>query len=229
MIPIWHDGDLAALSGASSGPLAWSVDLTGPAADLALSTAAPRADDLADAARRSDGAVSMARRRLARALIARLAVCHPDSVYLGRSAKGAPCVIFPQGWYLSLSGRNQRCLIGLARVPIGVDMELIGDSAVTGDPIWDMMTHAEARALRSLPASQGRREWLRRWAAKEAHAKLIGSPRRIDPACIETTPNGPDEILCEFEGRSICWNRTHDERVESMAIWAPLLQHLDAG
>lgn len=219
MIPIWHDGDLTILETLLQGPLVWSVDLNGAASVRGLSTVAARADDLADAAHRTDGAVSLVRRLLTRALIAKLANCHPDDVRVGRSAEGAPDVISPSGWYLSLSGRNQRCLIGVARVPIGVDMEFTGNAAVCSDLMWDMMTPAEASAVRMLPASEGRLEWLRRWTAKEAHAKLIGSARRIDPSSIETTPQGRDTVFCEFEGRSICLIRTTCERLETIATW----------
>ena len=219
MIPIWHDGGLAALPVSFFGPVAWSVDIEGMAADRALTTVQARADDLADAARRSNGAVSLVRRRLARALIARLADCHPDEVRISRSAEGAPIVTAPHGWHLSVSGHGRHCLIGLARVPIGVDMELTGDVDLLDDPIWDMMTFAEVDALRILSAAESRLEWVRRWTAKEAHAKLIGSTRRIDPACIETTPQGRDIILCNFEGRSLCWNRRTNQGLEAMAIW----------
>lgn len=221
MMPIWYDGDLAALPVMSVRPIAWSINIEEPAADQALATVPARTDDLADAARRSDGAISLIRRRLARALIAKLAKCHPDDVIISRSSEGASRVTNPKGWHLSISGQRQRCLIGVANVPIGVDMEMTAATDLAHDPVWDMMTFAEAGALQKFPAAASRLEWLRRWSAKEAHAKLIGQPRRIDPRLIETTAHGSAMILCNFEGHSICWSRSTGHGLETVAIWDP--------
>ncbi|GAA3264389.1 hypothetical protein GCM10020258_30790 [Sphingomonas yabuuchiae] len=65
---------------------------------------------------------------------------------------------------------GEACLIAAARQPIAVDREII-DSA---PPLWDMLTPAEACALRD--ATDPSRQWLRRWTIKEAYAKLIGDP-----------------------------------------------------
>ncbi|NHW17215.1 4'-phosphopantetheinyl transferase family protein, partial [Escherichia coli] len=91
-------------------------------------------------------------------------------VTIRRDAHGAPIAVAPAGWFVSLSGRGDRVLIGVARVPVGIDREpLAGD-----DVPWDMLTPDEAASLQALPQDAQSAAWLTRWTIKEAHAKLVG-------------------------------------------------------
>jgi 4'-phosphopantetheinyl transferase len=195
--PVWHDGPLDALVWDGQSPVAWSVAETGPyAAGL-------------------QGDARAIRRGLASALIRKLAGESVD-VRLTRSPAGAPIVSAPGGWYLSLSRRGARTLIGVARGPIAVDREVIYDHV----PLWDMLTPTEADALRHLPASAQPSAWLRRWTIKEAHAKLIGEPRRIRPEAIETVVTDPIHATATFEGTSRCWSRSTPDTIETIAQWS---------
>jgi len=195
--PVWHDGPLDALVWDGQSPVAWSVAETGPYA------AGLRGDARA------------IRRGLASALIRKLADDSVD-VRLTRSPAGAPIVSAPGGWHLSLSSRGARALIGVARAPIAVDREVIDDHP----PLWDMLTETEADALRHLPALAQPQAWLRRWTIKEAHAKLIGEPRRIRSESIETVVTDPTQATATFEGTSRCWSRSTPDAIETVAQWS---------
>lgn len=190
---VWHDGPLDALVSDGAAPVAWSV-----------------------AEAFSDGGNGPARRRaLAARLIGRLASVPPEAVSLTRTSAGAPVVTAPSGWHISLSSRAAHCLIGVSRRPIGVDREMLED----GPPLWDMLTDAEVQALRSLPFDRQSREWLRRWTMKEAHAKLIGEPRRIAPEAIDTEVVDMAMGTASFEGRSCCRTREIGGAIETVAQW----------
>lgn len=199
MTPMWHDGPLETLAWDGLSPVVWSVAQNGPDA---LTSA--QADDL----RRT-------RRRLASILIGRLAGVAADSVPLEQSDAGSPIVASPDGWYVSLSNRGSHCLIGVATTQIAVDRELVDCAA----PLWDMLTQAEARDLRRVPVATQSLEWLRRWTIKEAHAKLVGQPRRIAPEAIETIVINPVRATAQFEGVSRCWTRLGGGAIETVAQW----------
>ena len=197
MTPTWHDGPLDALVWDGQSPVAWSVAETGPyAASL-------------------QGDARAIRRGLASALIRKLADDSVD-VRLTRSPAGAPIVAAPEGWYLSLSSRGAHALIGAARQPIAVDREVIDDHP----PLWDMLAPTEAASLRRLPEPVQPQAWLRRWTIKEAHAKLIGEPRRIHPEAIETIVIDPTYATVTFEGTSRCWSRSTPDAIETIAQWS---------
>lgn len=198
MTPIWHYGPLETLQRDGRSPVAWSVAETGPhAAGL---SGDPRA----------------IRQGLASALIRKLAGGSVD-VRLIRSPAGAPVVDTPKGWYLGLSSRGAHALIAVAREPIAVDREIVDDHA----PLWDMLTPTEADALRRLPVPAQPHAWLRRWTIKEAHAKLIGEPRRIRPEAIETVVADAIHATATFEGTSRCWSRSTSDAIETIAQWSP--------
>ena len=151
------------------------------------------------------------RASLAEALLSRLAQA---PVTLARSVTGQPKVASPPGWYLGIAGRGDMCLIAAARRPIAVDRETIDDAP----PLWDMLTSAEAQAVRAAPDPS--RAWLRRWTIKEAHAKLIGDPRRIAAEAIKTRLIDDCEATAHGEGISHCWTRERDGAIETVALWA---------
>ena len=188
MTPLWHDGPVEALRWDDASPVAWRV---------------------ADPGRGR-------RQPLVAALLARLAGGSVDTVRVARDAAGAPYVLHPTDWHVSLSGRGDHCLIGAARRPIAVDRELVDDEP----PLWDMLTDAEARHLRRLPAADQPRAWLRRWTIKEAHAKLVGTPRRLAPETIDTRLIDATRATARCEGRSDCWTRDSGDAIETLALWS---------
>ena len=199
MTPIWHDGPLETLAWDGVSPIVWSVARVGH-----TWFGGEQADD-----------PRRARHRLASVLIGRLAGVPADRVRVERSDAGAPIVASPGGWHLGLSSRGSHCLIGVATTPIAVDRELVDRAA----PLWDMLTPAEARDLRQVPVASQPREWLRRWTIKEAHAKLVGQPRRIAPEAIETVVIDPVRATARFEGVSRCWTRLDGDAIETVAQW----------
>jgi phosphopantetheinyl transferase len=92
------------------------------AAGWSLPRASP--DDLADAAlaRRDGGGPRLLRRRMLRALAARVLDLHPDRVRFVRDAQGAPGLADPPA-YLSTSGCRDHSAVVLSPYPVGVDIE----------------------------------------------------------------------------------------------------------
>lgn len=156
-----------------------------------------------------------ARHARAAALVARRADRRVEDVRLARSSTGAPRVASPPGWHIGLSQRGGWCLIAVAATPIAVDREGIDSQP----PLWDMLSPAEADALRALDPDDQPRAWLRRWTIKEAHAKLIGEPRRLAPETIETRVIDRVEATATCEGRSRCWTRETGGAFETVALW----------
>jgi phosphopantetheinyl transferase len=197
------------------GPVVWSVRLDSEAAAAALASA-PRTDrDLADFAAAPDAGNRLRRRRLTRALLGHLTGDAPSDILFGRTTEAALSVLSPKGWHLSVAGRAPLCLIGISPVPIGVDVEPFDESP----PLWDMLTAAEGVEVERLAPAERPHEWLRRWAAKEAHAKRFGYARRADPALIETQPVGVDRLkISSEEGISDCRLRSVGGRIEAVAL-----------
>ncbi len=164
---------------------------------------------------RPDGGAA-ARQELAHALVAHLAGVAAATVRLARSAAGAPRVAYPPGWHLGLSRRGDACLIAAATRPVAVDREC-RDGA---PPLWDMLSAREVRAMRAIDPADWPDAWLRRWTMKEAHAKLIGEPRRLAPETIETMVVDAVHGGARCEGVSRCWTRRHGDAIETVAIWA---------
>ncbi|MBX9884097.1 MAG: 4'-phosphopantetheinyl transferase superfamily protein [Novosphingobium sp.] len=181
---------------------------------MTRATLSPR--DLGEFAGRGDAAPRLARRRLAKALVAWAAGVHPDRVSLGRSAWGAPVVAAPPGWFVSVAGQDPWCLVGLAREPIGVDIE----PRSAPPPPLDLMTVRERQWLERLPAPEAAREALAFWVAKEAHAKRTGQASRIEPYHIEIT-RAADGLRAASSGHvSRCWTHRSDDAVAAAALRA---------
>ncbi|WP_313058237.1 4'-phosphopantetheinyl transferase family protein, partial [Agrobacterium cavarae] len=120
---VWLSGadDLTIATG--DAPVVWHLRLDRPETERLAGGATLSAADLQDLAAKPDAGMRALRRRLAKILLARLSGLHPDEIIIGRSALGAPQVLHPEGWHISLAGRFPHCLIGLSRTPIGVDIE----------------------------------------------------------------------------------------------------------
>lgn len=216
--PLWHHGPLSALREPDGRSVAWSIGLDSEAAADALKLAGHTDRDLADFAAAPDAAMRLLRRRLTRVLLARIAGVSPGSILFGRSSEGAPSVLSPKGWHVSVAGQAPLCVIAVARQPLGCDVEPHAGSP----PLWDMLTPVESEALALLPHDAQPREWLCRWTAKEAHAKRLGTARHADPAAIETRPAGAGRLLASSAGStSLCLVRVAGGGVEAVAVAAP--------
>ncbi len=210
MTPVWHRGVLANLVLPISGPVVWYVSH----GDGVMS-ARPTTDDLVDAAQAVDGAGSLRRRGLARALVAHLASCHPDLVRFGRNTAGAQFVTLPAGWHISLSGRGPDIVIAVGRIAIGVDIEPKEAAAL----LLDMLTPEEVGDILSTAEALRHFEWLRRWTIKEAVAKLIGQPCQITPESIETQVDDAGRFTARCSDyHAHGWTRITDDHVISLAL-----------
>lgn len=198
MTPVWFDGDDVE-----------RIALPDRASTWGSARPAPVVWRIAD-----DGPV--ARHAAAVSLVAHLSGRAAATVSLARTRAGAPVVASPPGWHISFARRDRVALIAAAPYPVAVDREVI-DAA---PPLWDMLTPAEVRAISRLGAQDRARAWSRRWTIKEAHAKLIGEPRRIAPERIATRIMNPLHAFAYLEGLSRCWSREQDGAIETVAVWA---------
>ncbi|WEK44787.1 MAG: 4'-phosphopantetheinyl transferase superfamily protein [Candidatus Sphingomonas colombiensis] len=161
--------------------------------------------DLADLAARPQAAWRAERRRATRALLATLVGVHPDTIVLARSPFGALEVLAPAGWWLSVAGQGAHCAIALARVPIGVDIEPLGQPVLPDD----LFTPRELRA-------GGDR--LLRWTAKEAHAKRFARADAADPRAIEIDLSGEVIRASSGDGVSRCVSRRAGGAIITVAL-----------
>lgn len=206
---VWLSGadDLTIATG--EAPVVWHLRLDRPETERLAGGATLSAADLQDLASKPDAGMRATRRRLAKLLLARLSGLHPDEIIIGRSALGAPQVLHPEGWHISLAGRFPHCLIGLSRTPIGVDIEPLDAEP----PPEDSFTPTEWLAL------QGAAETtlITRWTAKEAHAKCLGIASRIDAAEMETAACGDGLRVVSREGGTRVCVRVEAGTVQAVA------------
>lgn len=193
--PVWLSGPVADWP-AADRPIAWHVRLDDPAMERFYGSAAIRPEDLRDLANKPGAELRLRRRQLTRLLLARVTGVHADQIAFTRSSLGAPLLVAPAGWHVSVAGRGAEALIGVARMPIGVDLEQMLDTPLPADA----MTAGERDAL----AAQGPREWTACWVAKEAHAKRIGIASSIDPAAIDTRSLDADHWIASTTGERSC-------------------------
>lgn len=175
--PVWLSGPVGDWP-AADRPIAWHVRLDDPGLARLYAAAAVRAEDLRDLANKPGAELRLRRRQLTRLLLARMAELHPDRLQLGRSPLGAPLLVEPAGWHVSVAGRGAEALISVSRAPIGVDLEEMLDAPLPEDAL----TARERLASRSADPLA----WTACWVAKEAHAKRIGIASSVDAAAIDT-------------------------------------------
>lgn len=198
--PVWLVGGDADLVVATEAPLVWLVSIDDPDARTRAEQVAIPASMLADVAASRDAGERLLRRRLAMLLLATASGCRGNQVEIAYTAAGAPAVAVPAGWHLSVAARWPDCAIGVARIRLGVDLERITDEPVS----LDLLTLAEQAWLRQLPIADQPAAFAGCWAAKEAHAKWTGQPRRLDPAAIETADA---RFVTSQYGQTRCWRR----------------------
>ena len=164
------------------GAVVLLVDL----ADLrveALPPLEPSPRDIQDAAKPIAGPRDhfLARRALLRRLVAvRLGVA-PESVVIGHAEDGHPEVVEPDATlHVSVSAWGSLSAVALAPVPIGVDLEPLGDPR---EPVWDVLHARERGGVESIWKTQAQ-DWLflSIWTAKEAYLKALGLGLKREPS-----------------------------------------------
>ena len=198
--PRWLAGGEAQLAVVGGAPTIWLVSIEDATARARAEGVMLTASDRLAFAARHDAGERLLRRALAKLLLASAAECLAEAVTLDRNAAGAPVVATPRGWHLSVAASWPDCAIGIARQPLGIDLE-----RVTGEPIaWDLLTPAERDGLAELPVAEQASAFVSCWAAKEAHAKWTRYPRRLDPASIQA---GAAATISSPLGVTRCWRR----------------------
>ncbi|MEJ8309869.1 4'-phosphopantetheinyl transferase family protein [Agrobacterium larrymoorei] len=206
---VWLSGtdDLTTATGET--PVVWHLRLDSSETETLAGGAALSAADRQDLAAKPEAGMRAFRRRLAKVLLARLTGLHPDEISIGRTEHGAPRVLNPPGWHISLAGRFPHCLIGLSRFPIGVDIEPIDAEP----PPEDSFTRSEWLALQGASPDT----LVTRWTAKEAHAKCLGIASRIDAAEMETRAVGDGLNVKSREGETRASVRQEAGTVQAVA------------
>lgn len=194
--PVWHTGTLPREFSLGDAPFVWLLRLDDPATEAMARQAPLRPSDLADLANRPRAGIRGLRRQLTKVLIALAAGTHPDNVSLERLPSGALQVAAPSGWYVSVAGDWPHAAIAIARSALGVDIEPAGALP----PPREALTVGERHQLRHGTMQDA----LRRWTAKEAHAKALGVAAQIDPAHIHTCLDGDQFTAMSREGRTLC-------------------------
>ncbi len=124
-----------------------------------------------------------------RALISEMTGCRPQDVVLDTQADGAPVLLAPAGWSVSLANKGGYTLVALApeTVVMGVDIEIV--CAMAWRPVLSM-TSSEGERLEIEAAANeidsDIRLFFRMWTLKEAVLKSTGRGFRAGPKAVET-------------------------------------------
>lgn len=207
--PVWLVGGEVDLVVAADAPTVWLVDIDEPVARRRAEAVTAVTGELVSFANRGDAGERLLRRHLARLLLAAAAGCPAEAVRIERTAAGAPVVAFPTGWHLSVAARWPACLIGVAPFPLGIDIERHDPEPLPAD----LLTAAEQHQVAAMSPAERARHAARCWAAKEAHAKWTGEPRRVDPALVETAM--PPLVRSPW-GETRCWLHDRGDHVAAV-------------
>nr|WP_052232186.1 4'-phosphopantetheinyl transferase superfamily protein [Methylobacterium sp. ZNC0032] len=117
---------------------------------------------------------SALRRSTARRIVARQLGCRAEDVAIAHDAAGRPLLDLPResGLHLSLATRGGIVVVGIARRPIGVDVEAVDPGAVA--PL-DLLHPDERRFLEGAAPAARAPAFASLWAAKEAYVKALGT------------------------------------------------------
>lgn len=123
---------------------------------------------------------SALRRGTARRIVARQMDCPEDEVIIEHDAAGRPLLALPgtPQLHLSLATRAGVVAVGLARHPLGVDVEAVDAEAA---PPLDLLHPDERRWLGATALAARPLAFARLWAAKEAYVKALGTGFRRPP------------------------------------------------
>ena len=130
-----------------------------------------------------DRAFFAARRSVLRNVIGRIAACAGADVDIRYDADGAPRVMRPQGYFVSIAGQGSYALLAIAGTGVGVDFEPLQQDV---SPVADVLHPAEKLRLAAMPGEEARAEFLFIWTAKEAYLKARGRGFLEDPGHFET-------------------------------------------
>lgn len=117
---------------------------------------------------------SALRRSIARRILARQLGRQEDEIVIDHDPAGQPLLTLPgtPHLHLSLATRSGVVAVGLARYPVGVDVERVDAQAAA--PL-DLLHPDERRFLEATASPARPFAFARLWAAKEAYVKALGT------------------------------------------------------
>jgi 4'-phosphopantetheinyl transferase len=117
---------------------------------------------------------SALRRSTARGIVARQFGCRDDELVIGHDPAGRPFLAVPGSpqLHVSLATRAGVVAVGLARRPLGVDVESVDAGAA---PPLDLLHPDERRLLETTKPAGRSVAFARLWVAKEAYVKALGT------------------------------------------------------
>lgn len=191
--PAMPGAPLAALGNQlrSTGFVWFLADLAHLPDDLCASTA--RETAWADSGRTAmDRPGWLARRRLARQVVATARDTDPAAVTIEADGMGRPILGGAgKGLHLSFAARHALALIGIAGAPLGVDLEIEEPGMALP---WNILRPEESAWLEAQPDPLRLPAFLRIWTAKEAIVKLVGQGFRIAPERIRLPRPGAVDV-----------------------------------
>lgn len=189
--------------------------------------APPESERLA-AERRRDGPAFLMRRQLVRAIAQGATGLAPDALAFTAGPHGAPQVANLPDLHISFSAREGHSLIGIAREPIGADLE----GAIPAEAFpWNVMRPEEAATLRARPQSQQADAFLSFWTCKEAILKALGSGFSIPPEDLYLREDrhfwvqAPGQNIAQSGAVHLSQGRWEDETGQFYGIAVALLLH----
>ena len=187
--PIIHVIDPVAHAGLSGHPLcrmaAWPLGAS--CTDVAFTPAeAERLGRMKSPRRKAEMEGSFVLRRR---LIAAMAGGAPEEARMSSAEGGAPVLLQPAGWAMSLANKDACTVVALAAAPakIGVDIEIVRE--MDWRPALSTISRDAERAqfedAPGAPASK-LRAFYRMWTLKEAVLKSTGRGFRAGPKAVDT-------------------------------------------
>jgi 4'-phosphopantetheinyl transferase len=120
---------------------------------------------------------------------------------------GKPCVL--NGCEFNMSYSAGRGLIGIAQVPIGVDIEMVDPEKITPEMIEEVFNDGERESFFDDSASTNVRNFFRGWARKESVIKAMGTgvsfplklvESKLDRESYTASYDDVEYFTCSLEG-----------------------------
>ena len=109
----------------------------------------------------------------------------PDAIRIATTPAGKPWLPDHPDCHFSLSHSDDFAMLGVADMPIGVDIEAIqAPEHVTPELIAQVLTPGEATHLHSLSSDAQAQRFTQHWVCKEAVMKATGLGCQLPPRCI---------------------------------------------
>lgn len=127
-----------------------------------------------------------------RQILGRYTQTNPEDIVFDYSPRGKPALKFnSQGLEFNLSHSGECALCGVARSPLGVDIEQLRSMDRLGGLVQRCLTPREQRSLQQQPASEQSTAFLKYWTCKEAYLKATGQgiSESLTAIEVELTPS----------------------------------------